>query len=249
MTQGGLSLGDEAASKLTGERNENSVLFSLAMLTKSADERAPAKPAGSGTATSEDSGLIDLKALAAKAESVRPPAMGDGALFSAPIGSGPAMDAPFGPVGSTLGEANQKSRLPLLIGIGALFVVLVVLAVFIGVRIGTANSAATATPATTATTAPSSSSAPEASASAAAEASAAASASAAAAASASAAAKPKPQAPAGGYHPQAQAAVKATSPGGAPAAATGATPAATPRKNDCGCNGDLMCLMKCSTAH
>jgi predicted Zn finger-like uncharacterized protein len=93
MPQASLSLGDDAENKRTGERNENSVLFSLAMLTKNADERAPAKPASRTTANNEDSGLIDLKALAAKAESIRPPAMGDGALFSAPLGSAATMSA------------------------------------------------------------------------------------------------------------------------------------------------------------
>ena len=161
MPQASLGLGDDAANKLTGERNENSVLFSLAMLTKNADERAPAAPARSAAATSEDSGLIDLKALAAKAESVRPPAMSDGALFSAPLGSGGAISAPFGAVGSSLGETPQKSRLPLLIVIGAAVIALVVLAVFIGVRIGTSNSAASAMPASPSPVAPSASAAPE----------------------------------------------------------------------------------------
>jgi predicted Zn finger-like uncharacterized protein len=249
MPQASLALGDEAANKLTGERNENSVLFSLAMLTKNADERAPTKATTSTTATHEDSGLIDLKALAAKAESIRPTAMGD-AMFSPALGSGGVVSAPFGAVGSSLGEAPQKSRLPVLIVIGAAVIAVVVLAVFIGVRIGTSNSAASAVPAATATAsaAPSSSASPEtaASASAAAEASAAASASAVAAASA--APKPKP-AVGGTYHAPAQA--MPVKPASAPA--TGATPTAAPavapKKSDCGCNGDLMCLMKCSTAH
>src|SRR5260370_29065063 len=45
------------ASKLTVQRNENSVLFSLAVLTKNAEERVPAEvePPKSNT---EDSGLI-----------------------------------------------------------------------------------------------------------------------------------------------------------------------------------------------
>jgi predicted Zn finger-like uncharacterized protein len=252
MPQASLGLGDDAANKLTGERNENSVLFSLAMLTKNADERAPAAPARSAAATSEDSGLIDLKALAAKAESVRPPAMSDGALFSAPLGSGGAISAPFGAVGSSLGETPQKSRLPLLIVIGAAVIALVVLAVFIGVRIGTSNSAASAVPASPSPVAPSASAAPEPSAvaaAAAAEASAAAAAaSASAAASAAAAPKPKPPAGGGTYHPPVQSAAKQPT-GAATGAAPTAAPTGAPKKSDCGCNGDLMCLMKCSTAH
>jgi|HubBroStandDraft_1064217.scaffolds.fasta_scaffold01600_12 predicted Zn finger-like uncharacterized protein len=250
MPQASLGLGDDAANKRTGERNENSVLFSLAMLTKNADERAPATPARSAAATHEDSGLIDLKALAAKAESVRPPTMGDGALFSAPLGSGGAISAPFGAVGSSLGEAPQKSRLPLIIVIGAAVIALVVLAVFIGVRIGTSNSAASAVPASPASATPSASAAPEPSAAASGAPAEAAAAAASASAAASAAAAPKPKPPAGGgtYHPPAQSAVKQPT-GVATGAATAAAPGAAPKKNDCGCNGDLMCLMKCSTAH
>jgi len=249
MPQASLSLGDDAENKRTGERNENSVLFSLAMLTKNADERAPAQPASRTTANNEDSGLIDLKALAAKAESVRPPAMGDGALFSAPLGSAVAMSAPFGAMGSSLGDGPQKSRLPLLIVIGAAVIVLVVLAVFIGVRIGTSNSAASAVPAPTAAPSASASAEPTPTASAAPEASAAAAAASASAAAAAAAAKPKPTAPVGGgtYHPSQVAPKPATT--AATPAATAAAPTGAPKKNDCGCNGDLMCLMKCSTAH
>jgi predicted Zn finger-like uncharacterized protein len=250
MPQGGLALGDEAANKLTGERNENSVLFSLAMLTKNADERAPAKAANKTTATNEDSGLIDLKALAAKAESVRPPTMGDGGHFSAPLGTAGVISAPFGAVGASLEEAPQKSRLPVLIGIGAVVIALVVLAAFIGVRIGTSNSAATAVPATppTASAGPS----PSASAEAAAAAASASAEAAAAAAAASASATPKPKPAAGGgtgtYHPPAQSAAKPATAATAAPTATGG-PATAPKKSDCGCNGDLMCLMKCSTAH
>jgi len=68
---------DNGASKATGERNENSVLFSLAVLTKDADDRSQEEAPKAGGRTTEDSGLIDLKALAAKAESRRPPAFAD----------------------------------------------------------------------------------------------------------------------------------------------------------------------------
>jgi len=69
------------------------------------------------------------------------------------------------------------------------------------------------------------------------------------AAAAAAAAKPKPTAPVGGgtYHPSQVAPKPATT--AATPAATAAAPTGAPKKNDCGCNGDLMCLMKCSTAH
>ena len=77
--------------------------------------RGPApKPAGKN---SDDSGLIDLKALAAKAESMRPAAHGDANAFASPLGLG----WPRRSVGSRrprqpLGEAPPKSKLPLYIG-------------------------------------------------------------------------------------------------------------------------------------
>jgi predicted Zn finger-like uncharacterized protein len=253
MPQTGLAM-SESANKLTGERNENSVLFSLAVLTKSADERAPARPSTTSVASGEDSGLIDLRALAAKAESTRPPAMNDGAPFSTPLGTSAPVDSPFGPVGSSLVEAPQKSRLPLVIGIGAVAVVMVVFAVFVGMKIGTASTP-TPLPAATqaAPTAAATSAAPAESAvpSAAASASAAPEASAAASAAASAGAtKPKPAAGGGGtYHPQASQATKPAVANPPPASTGAAPPSGGGKKSDCGCNGDLMCLMKCSTSH
>ena len=88
------------------------------MLTKTAEQRAAG---GRARRTSEDSGLIDLKALAVKAESMRPAAMGDGrivftrrsALAPAPLG------APVGALGEPRGDAQPKSKLPLIIGGGA----------------------------------------------------------------------------------------------------------------------------------
>src|SRR5207237_6858944 len=47
--------------KLTGQRNENSVLFSLNALTSSSPKEEPAAPAGGV----EGSGLIDIRALSA----------------------------------------------------------------------------------------------------------------------------------------------------------------------------------------
>jgi predicted Zn finger-like uncharacterized protein len=48
--------------KLTGQRNENSVLFSLSALT---DKKSDAPPANRTTATADGSGLIDIRALSA----------------------------------------------------------------------------------------------------------------------------------------------------------------------------------------
>jgi predicted Zn finger-like uncharacterized protein len=239
---------DDGASRATGERNENSVLFSLAVLTKDAGDRQSEEeaPKSSGR-TTEDSGLIDLKALAAKAESMRPSsAFADVGAFAPPLGFAPP---PVGMLGSPLGEAPAKSKLPLLIGGGAGVALLLVLGIVIGVKLGASGSAAAAPSATAAM--PSATATAEPTASATAEASAAAP-----APSASVAAKPKTFTGGGTYH--APAAGPAAKPAGGGAAtagganAGGATPPPTPPPpkkagSDCGCNGDLMCLMKCST--
>jgi predicted Zn finger-like uncharacterized protein len=238
-------------NKLTGERNENSVLFSLAVLTRTAEERAPAFT--DAPASSQDSGLIDLKALAAKTESLRPATMADGSIFSAPLGAMPPMSAPLGMIESPLGETQSKSKLPTIIGLVAGVALLLVLGIVIGVKFAGGSSSAGATPGTVSSNA--GSSAPDVTPSAVGAAPVdSAAAAAASAAIAAAGSKPKPNVGSNGaWHPQAAAPGAKGTPGGGPAAATGAAPvvtapAATPaKKNDCGCNGDLMCLMKCST--
>jgi predicted Zn finger-like uncharacterized protein len=267
--QASASLDDD--SRLTGQRNENSVLFSLEHLTRSAEGR-PTQ--GQTTATHDDSGIIDLKALAAKAESMRPQALPEVNAVGAPLGFAPStFTAPIGGLGPIGSDAVPKSRLPLLIGGGAAIGLLLVLGIVIGLKIGGAVSPAPA--ATVAFPLPS------ATATATAEPSASAAASAAPQASASApvaagTGKPRPygggpggaawHGPAGGPKAQGGGAAAgmsgtaaggggATVGGGTSGAATGGagagggTPASTapPKKGDCGCNGDLMCLMKCST--
>jgi predicted Zn finger-like uncharacterized protein len=245
MASGGL----DDASKMTGQRNENSVLFSLAVLTKDAGERpeesAP-KPTGKN---SDDSGLIDLKALAAKAESMRPAAGGDNNAFASPLGLGAPPLGGLGVLGSPLGEAPPKSKLPLYIGGGAGVVLLLILGIVIGVKVagGGAAPEASAMASTAPTVAATATAEPSATASAPT-----ADATASAAPSASVAAKPKAPSGGGTYHPPSGGAAKPA--GGATTAAAGGTATAAPTPpppkkagSDCGCNGDLMCLMKCST--
>ncbi|MGH7293642.1 MAG: zinc-ribbon domain-containing protein [Polyangiaceae bacterium] len=221
---------------MTGQRNENSVLFSLAVLTKNADDRAPVD---TGAANREDSGLIDLKALAAKAESMRPPAMLDDGVFHAPLGFAPPLGAPVGALTGGGVDAQPKSKLPLYIGGGAGVLVLLVLGIVIGVKIAGSPApvpVASVVPLPVLTAAPSAvaSAAPTAEPSAS------------EAPSAKVAATPAPKRNWGGggtYHPP---------PGRAPTvggSSGGAAPAPAPKRSggDCGCNGDLMCLMKCST--
>jgi predicted Zn finger-like uncharacterized protein len=234
-------------NKLTGERNENSVLFSLAVLTKTAEQRAPAETQSSNA---EDSGLIDLKALAAKTESMRPATAGmaDAAVFAAPIGAIPAFHAPLGSSEAPLGEAHAKSQVPRIIGLVAAVALLLVVGIVIGVKFA---GPPTASPSAAVSAPAASASAPEATASAAASAPADSASAAPSASVAAGAAKPRTNTGGGSpaWHPQAAVQPKpATGGGTTPQAATPAAPAAAPaKKNDCGCNGDLMCLMKCST--
>ncbi|HEX3771089.1 MAG TPA: zinc-ribbon domain-containing protein [Polyangiaceae bacterium] len=243
---------DDAAGKMTGQRNENSVLFSLAVLTKDADERAPDEPAPkSTTRNQEDSGLIDLKALALKAESMRPPGSTEANAFASPLGLGMVsapLGAPMGVLGGPLGEAPQKSKLPLIIGGVVGIILLLVVGIGIGVKV--AGSGPVPEASATASAAPAYS-APEPVATASATASATAEAPP-PPPSASVAAKPKPayHAPSGGGAAPKPAGGGGTAAAGAAGAATPAAPTPPPPKkagSDCGCNGDLMCLMKCST--
>jgi hypothetical protein len=230
--------------KLTGQRNENSVLFSLAVLTKSAEDRAPGEQAPS----KDDSGMIDLKALVARADSARPAARIDGDVFAPPLGvpAGP-LTSPLGPLGTPGAESQGKSKLPLFIGAGGGMAVLLALGIFIGVKVAPGGSATPLPSAAasfvplasaSATAEPSASAAPP-------EASANPSASVAASA-------PKPKAPAAGgtaWHAPAKTA-SGTAGAATGAATTALPPSPAPKKTgggDCGCNGDLMCLMKCST--
>lgn len=129
-----------AGEKLTGARNENSVLFALNPLgDKAAAAAAPAKM----TATNEASGLIDIRQLSAQMRSS--PAeekkksrvddimnLGGGAAFSpnlaAPVLAAPSLEhISTPPPPAMLGEggglwAKNKALLVLALGAGALFV-------------------------------------------------------------------------------------------------------------------------------
>ncbi|HSO36250.1 MAG TPA: zinc-ribbon domain-containing protein, partial [Labilithrix sp.] len=151
------------ATPLTGERNESSVLFSLAALAK----QAPAPPAPSVT---ESSALIDIRALisaTSKGDAPAPRAddianlSGGGAfasLFTAPLAppvTWPDGGAAYVPAESEAGTRGRKG--PILIGAMALAVVAMVGAVaFAGVRSRSGASAGTAaaTAAATAASAP-----------------------------------------------------------------------------------------------
>jgi predicted Zn finger-like uncharacterized protein len=242
-----------AAAKPKGE--ENSMLFSLSALTAKA---APAASSGfsakAPAANNEDSGIIDLKALAAAADarskshampSGPPPSTGfgglmpdDGGLFLAPpvLSAAPAAPAVVSPI-----EAPPKNRTPLFIGIGATVAVAAIVGAFMVMK-GGGEPPPTAATENTAPAVPTPAPVepppvPSAEASAAPTAS----------ASASAVAAKGTFKPSGGGTKPAGATTKPT--GGTPPAGGGNTPAApaAPKKGNCGCApSDLMCAMKCA---
>lgn len=239
-----------AAAAKTGQREENSVLFSLSALTSKPG--APPAAAPSRKDSREDSGLIDLRALAASAAPSPTAAsasaaaiMGhdDGGLF--PLGV-PAQNQPAAPpVAANVSIPPPASKAPMFIGIGALVAALAIVGVFFAMKGGEEKPVADAQPAVTTpaaqptptqTAAPAAT--PEPTATAAASASASATATAAVAAGPSKGGSYKP--PSGGGKPAS---------GGGKPASTSAAPASTPAKprGNCGCAaGDLMCAMKCS---
>jgi predicted Zn finger-like uncharacterized protein len=98
----------------TGARGDSSVLFSLSALTASTGAAA-----ADGAAAKDDSGLIDLKALAAKSDGVPKvqdmlAAGGVPILDAAPLLGTPLMEAPAGDDD----EKPVKSKTPMFIGVG-----------------------------------------------------------------------------------------------------------------------------------
>ncbi len=115
---GGAGLAAPAAdSKLTGQRNENSVLFSLNALTGPA-AGAPKPAENKTTATGDGSGLIDIRALSANmAPDTGPKSskhvddimnLGGGGAFSAALAA-PVLAPPTADVGSPYGDPGGGS--------------------------------------------------------------------------------------------------------------------------------------------
>lgn len=109
----GAGRGAEAdpSATMTGARNEQSVLFSLQTLGGGSSTSAATAPAGTGSASADDSGLIDLAALA-KAAGEPHGGQGAGAplaMAPAPLGgpmlSGPSMLGGPSILGPTMLEA------------------------------------------------------------------------------------------------------------------------------------------------
>ncbi len=117
------------ATRMHGERNESSVLFTLANLAKLA---APAPLPAAGT-PSEGSGLIDIRALAATLAPAAKQASGslaDLPTYAATAGAEPIVLAP-------IGRAPHDRRLILAIGVlGGLLLIIAATLVFVVLRAG-----------------------------------------------------------------------------------------------------------------
>lgn len=127
---GGAGSGDAGTQRsgLTGARDEHSVLFSLNALTGGGSPAAPAAPAASSSSRNEDSGLIDLNALA-KAQQQSKPAEEVAALAAPTPFLFPAALGTIEPI-YTPEAQKKKSAMPMFIG-GGLVVAGIAIAVAI----------------------------------------------------------------------------------------------------------------------
>lgn len=131
---------------LMGARNENSVLFSLSALTDSKDA-APA--ASATTATTEGSGLIDIRALSASTSGGQKDSrvddimnLGGGGAFTpaltapvlAPVSPDAMGDFLGGSSGETGAPGNKKMMYIIMGSVGLILVMFVVLIVFSNVE-------------------------------------------------------------------------------------------------------------------
>jgi len=221
----------------SGQREENSMLFSLSALTAKA---APSSPTASSSSsktsgTREDSGLIDLKALADGAGASGPTNYVPDHAGLFPLGAPQAAAPVVAPLAAMSVPPPPASKAPIFIGVGIAVAAFAIIGAFFVMKGGTPPVVVTEN---TAQAAPSAVPPPV---------------------------EPPPTvAVAATPAPSASAAVaaagKTTKGGGGPVkAGTGAVPVKTgtgptpptppvvPKKSACGCAaGDLMCAMKCS---
>jgi hypothetical protein len=240
------SAGAVPAAPQPGQRDENSVLFSLSALTAKAGAAPVSSPgaspaAGKTTATKDDSGLIDLRALSANASAPAPSNLvpDNAALF--PLGMPAPATAAAGPSFAIPTEQpQQKNRTGLFVGLGLIVALAAMAGAFMAMKGGEDKPPPTteqtaAAPVPTPTPAPTPTPEPTAEASAAPTTS--------ASAPTAVAGAPKGNFKPGGNFGK----PGASPPAGKPAAA----PAPAPKpagKSNCNCPpGDLMCAMKCST--
>jgi predicted Zn finger-like uncharacterized protein len=227
----------------SGQREENSMLFSLSALTAKAAPAAPSSSTSSKTSASrEDSGLIDLRALAESAGASGPTNLVPDHAGLFPLGA-PQVAAPIAaPIMAAPSLAPPPaSKAPIFIGVGIAVAALAIVGAFFVMKGGdkpqpvaienTAQTAASAAPPVvepppTASAIASAAPAPS--------------------ASAAVASTKGGKGGTGKAGTGAAAPVKAGAGTGAAAPAAPAT-ATTPKKGTCGCAaGDLLCAMKCS---
>jgi predicted Zn finger-like uncharacterized protein len=252
---GGASAAASAGSGGTGARNESSVLFSLSALTSAASRPSsrPIAPAAApaGSASREDSGLIDLKALTAAATKsetsaasplVAAPLVSPLAApplgIAAPLGGGGGLGAPAADFGAPQGG----SKTGLYIGGGIAVAAIAAVAIVFMLRQPPPAPVVVptvATPAVAPPPAPTPAPTPEVTATPPST------------GTAGTEEPPKTAKPGGGgavRRPGGGGAIKkpgASSPAAAPAEAAPAAP--KPKKNPCGCAaGDLQCAMRCA---
>ncbi len=130
----------EEPGKLTGQRNENSVLFSLSALTSNSPKVEKEKP------TADGSGLIDIRALSSTMTAVAGAKkkehvddimnLGGGGAFSAPLAA-PILAPPIASADLTDGgtPVKDKQKTMLIAIVGGLFVLLLVVIVFLVVKL------------------------------------------------------------------------------------------------------------------
>jgi predicted Zn finger-like uncharacterized protein len=228
----------------SGQREENSMLFSLSALTAKAAPAAPSSSSSSSktSASREDSGLIDLRALAESAGASGPTNLVPDNVGLFPLGA-PQVAAPIAaPIMSAPSIAPPPaSKAPIFIGVGIAVAALAIVGAFFAMKGGDKP-----LPVATETSA----AAPVSAAPPVVEPPPTASAVAVAAPTASASAVAAVGKPAkGGTGKAAPAGAATAKTGGGTGAAAPAAPAvpAAPKKGNCGCAaGDLLCAMKCS---
>lgn len=223
----------------SGQREENSMLFSLSALTAKTAPSAPMASSSSSktSASREDSGLIDLKALANSAGASGPTNFVPDHAGLFPLGA-PQVAAVVAPLATLSVPPPPASKAPIFIGVGIAVAAFAIIGAFFAMKGSPPPVVATETTAPVAPTAPP-------------------------------VVEPPPTVAAvAPTAPTASAAVVATGPkttkggavGGAKTGAGAATtpakgsptpppppPPTTPKKSACGCAaGDLMCAMKCS---
>jgi predicted Zn finger-like uncharacterized protein len=219
------------SSGMMGTRDEQSVLFSLNALTGGTKPSSPSTSPMTGGARGEDSGLIDLNALA-RAQQSRTAEEASMQLAPPPQFMFPAA---LGTVEAPQSQAQSKSSMPLFIGGGIMVAgVAIAVAIFAGGKKeelppmpaeAALSAAPLPTPEVPATAAPVDTAAP----------------------AESAPAKVVKKPAGGGGRPAAKAATPTT-----PAVAAPATPLPPPKpKSPCGCApSDLQCQIRCSaTGH